>query len=42
MRTIHKLEKPKKEVGRDDIPIEVGRCLGTIRVTWLTDLFNKI
>ncbi len=26
----------------DGIPIEVWKCLGDIRVAWLTKLFNKI
>ena len=33
--------KLKKVVGPDGIPIEVWRYLGTIGVSWLTNLFNK-
>ena len=29
-------------VGPDGILINVNRCLRTIGITWLTDLFNKI
>ena len=34
--------KSRKAVGLDGIPIEVWRCLGEVRVRWLTNLFNKI
>ncbi len=34
--------KNGKAVGPDDIPIEVWRCLGKMRIMWLTNLFNII
>ena len=50
MRKIQKSEvdmalknmKLKKRGWPDGIPIEVWRCLVTIEVTWIIDLFNKI
>ena len=34
--------KHRKAVCSDDIPIEVWKVLGSIGITWLTDLFNRI
>lgn len=34
--------KQRKAVGLDGVPNEVWRCLGTIRVTWLSNIFKRI
>jgi hypothetical protein len=42
MKKALKKMKTCKTLGRDDIPIEVWRCLRDITIMWLTKQFNII
>ena len=37
-----KMMKSRRALELDGIPIEAWKCLGDVRVSWLTKLFNKI
>ena len=34
--------KKSKAVGPDELPVEVWKCIGEIRIEFLTKLFNKV
>ena len=39
---LRRMKKKGKAVGPDELPVEVGKCMGEMRIEFLTRLFNRL